>query len=87
MTSGPKYRDTMGLGSRLKRAVALDAYAWLTANAPEYLDAIEGELAEGMSPEQVGRILSRELGPDRDALAHRCRQAAEWIRHRQAEGE
>lgn len=63
----------------LKSTVDQDAYEWLKVNGSGYLEAIERELQAGQTPEEIYHYLLREIGPDRAALARRCRNAARWV--------
>lgn len=60
----------------LLEAIDQDAYQWLGVNAPYYLTAIERSIELGVSPENIGRTISVNVGPDRQQLAKRCTQAA-----------
>lgn len=70
--------------SPLLIAIDQDAYEWLAVYAPIYLAAIERELSMGRSPLDIRQIVSSNIGPDRQALALRCEQAA---RHLAAQSE
>ncbi len=63
----------------LLEAVDMDAYQWLTAQSPYYLTAIERSIQDGMTPDEIGRMVSVNVGPDRQQLALRCLQAARYI--------
>lgn len=58
----------------LQAALDRESYEWLAMNAPAILDALETEIAQGRSPEQVYLWVLGEYG--RDELAQRLRQAA-----------
>lgn len=57
---------------------ALDAesHEYLGNTAPELLSAIESEIASGMRPDAIRRLVAAHVGSDRQALAVRCLQAA-----------
>lgn len=63
----------------LEKALCQDAYQWLGQQAPMLLVAIDNELADGVSPEQVRWTVSQNVGPERQALAQRCYLAARWL--------
>lgn len=61
----------------LEEALANDAYEWLAINHPDLIDAIKFEIEKNKrSPEDIKRIVAQQVGPDRNALAMRCYQAA-----------
>ena len=68
------------MSSLLLDAIDRDGYEWLVTNAPHYIAAIEGELRQGATPEQIRYMVSRNVGPDRQGLALRCEQAARYLR-------
>lgn len=57
-------------------AIDEDAFEYMLTHAPRYLAAIEAELRTGRTPAEIRRIVSREVGPERQSLALRCEQAA-----------
>lgn len=63
----------------LEEAVAEDAYAWLERNSPLLLQAVNNALSDNKSPAQIRMAVSRMVGPDRQGLALRCYQAAQWV--------
>lgn len=65
--------------SPLLTAIDQDAYEWLSVYAPIYLDAIEKEMRSGRTPSDIRQIVSTNIGPDRQALALRCEQAARHL--------
>ena len=65
--------------SPLLAAIDYDAYEWLTSQAPHFLLAIEKELKQGRTPEEIRYMVSSRVGPDRQGLALRCEQAARYI--------
>ena len=64
----------------LQQVVDLDAYTWLSQHAPFYIDAIESCLSDGVSPSEIRRYLSVQVGPDRQGIALRAEQAAQHIK-------
>ena len=62
--------------SPLLTAIDADAFDWLVRYAPVYVEAIEKELRTGRSPSEIRYIVQTNIGPDRQALALRCEQAA-----------
>lgn len=65
--------------SPILQALDAESYNWLSVQAPELLTAIEAEVANGKTPEAIGRMVAAHVGPDRTALAIRCQQAAAYI--------
>lgn len=63
----------------LHAAIDKDAFEYLSTMAPEYLDAIEEEIAGGATPEEIGREMRKNVGPDRVGMALRCEQAARYV--------
>jgi hypothetical protein len=63
----------------LRPVIGQDDYEWLEVHKPDYLAAVEKELAGGKTPEEIYRHLLREIGDDRAALARRCRNAARFV--------
>lgn len=65
--------------SPLQRAVDQDSYAWLSSNAPFYVDAILESLRLGSTTEEIRRYLSSQVGPERQAIAIRAEQCARHL--------
>lgn len=63
----------------LRDALDAESYDWLTTHAPRLLDAIEQELVQGKTPEQLRRIVQDNIGAERVGLALRIEQAARAI--------
>jgi hypothetical protein len=63
----------------LQHVVELDAYNWLSQQAPYYIDAIEKCLRDGATPESIRRYISSQVGPDHQGIAIRAAQAAQYI--------
>jgi hypothetical protein len=68
-------------GHLLRHAVNRDAYEYLQAKKPYYIDRIEQAISLGMEANEIYKCFSDELGPDRQPLARRCAQAAAYIIH------
>lgn len=64
-------------------ALDADSYQWLATQAPDLLTAIELEMGDGRSPDQLQRLVAAHVGPEREALANRVYQAARHILRRQ----
>jgi type II secretory pathway component PulF len=64
-------------------ALDIESYQYLSIAAPDLLAAIEAEVENGKSADQIQRLVAAEIGPEREALARRCRQAASYIERRQ----
>ena len=62
--------------SPILTAIDADAFDWLVRQAPVYVSAIEAELQAGRTPTEIRYIVQTNIGPDRQALALRCEQAA-----------
>ncbi len=77
--SKAKARVLAGRDVTLEEAIAEDSFEWMARQAPRLLDAVSFELSAGRTPEDVRQIVSRQVGPERQALATRCYQAARWI--------
>lgn len=61
----------------LERALDAESYEWLATNQPDILTAIEIEIANGHTPEQIKwRVLRRT---NRFEIAMRCEQAARHV--------
>lgn len=60
----------------LMAVIDRDGYEYLEVERPDYLQAVQQELDGGYSPEEIRRKVLRIGGPDRQALAMRCCQAA-----------
>lgn len=69
----------MSSASPLLHAIDRDAYDWLSHNAPYYVDAIQAELQAGKTPEQMKRVVLKNAGAERSALALRIEQAARYL--------
>lgn len=84
----PKTREIAVRKLTLDEALAKEAYQWMAANVPELLDAIEYEMSSNhLTAEEVRRQVSQNVGPERQALATRCYQAARWMFYIGPEGE
>jgi hypothetical protein len=57
-----------------------ESYEWLEAQNPDLLTEIENAVAGGAKPDAVYRLVLQYLGADRQALAIRIRQAANFIK-------
>lgn len=57
-----------------------DAFEYLSRQAPDYIDAIEQELEQGFSPEEIKQEYLREAGYGRELLAKRIEQAARYLK-------
>ena len=74
--------DSMAVGQKvvmpaLERALDAESYEWLATNQPDILTAIETEIGNGHTPEQIKwRVLRRT---NRLEIAMRCEQAARHI--------
>ena len=76
----PTARDSRGSGlESLSAAIDADGYEWLLSNAPTYVEAIERAVEAGKTPEFIRAYVAVRVGPDRQALALRCEQAARHI--------
>lgn len=60
----------------LMAVIDRDGYEYLEVQQPEYLQAVNQELQAGNTPDEIRRKVLRLAGPDRQALAMRCCQAA-----------
>lgn len=69
--------------SPILQALDAESYDYLSTAAPELLTAVEQEVANGRSPEAIGRMVAAHVGSDRTALAIRCRQAAAYVQRMQ----
>jgi hypothetical protein len=65
--------------SPLTEVIDLDAFEYLEAAAPLYLDAIRREVQAGRTPAQIKALALHELGGDRSALVMRIYQAARHV--------
>jgi len=65
--------------SPLINAIESESYEYLLQHAPDFLDAIQSELDNGKTVDEIRYLLTVELGSDRIALVRRCVQAANWI--------
>lgn len=64
----------------LAKAIDRQSAEWLEANAPDVFDALEKELQNGQSLEDIRKILRRKFGDDlREPFVIRVLQAAEFI--------
>lgn len=59
-----------------------DSYDWLVRNHLSVAVRIESAVKAGASPEQIFRYALSELGAEREALAIRCKQAAQHLASR-----
>ena len=67
--------------SPLSRAIDHQSAEWLEANAPDIFDALDRELQNGQSLEDIRKILRRKFGNDlREPFVVRILQAADFIR-------
>lgn len=64
-------------------ALNADSYNWLSTTAPDLLNAVEAEVQNGKTPEAIARLVASHVGPEREALAIRCRQAAAHVQRMQ----
>ena len=65
----------------LSRAIDHQSAEWLEANAPDIFDALDRELQNGQSLEDIRKILRRKFGNDlREPFVVRILQAADFIR-------
>ncbi len=62
----------------LQSALDRESYEWLAENMLPILEALEVEVARGITPEQVSLFVIGEYG--REELAQRLRQAARHVR-------
>jgi hypothetical protein len=60
-------------------AIDADSYDYLSTAFPDLLAAIEVEVRAGKTPDQIMRLVLQAVGPDRQALAYRCQQAAHHV--------
>lgn len=60
-------------------ALNAESYDWLSAQNPDLVSAIEAEVAAGTKAETIYRMVSQYVGPERQALAVRVRQATHHI--------
>lgn len=64
----------------LSRAIDHQSAEWLEANAPDVFDALEKELQNGRSLDEIRKILRRKFGDDlREPFVIRVIQAAEFM--------
>lgn len=64
----------------IEEALWSESYAWLEANAPKLLDAVQHAVTvEQQSPREVFLRVLRTAGQERIALATRCQQAALYL--------
>ncbi len=63
----------------LDQAINEESWQWLDDNAPIYAKAVQKEVANGRTPEQIRYYFMKRT--QREAMAMRCEQAA---RHLQA---
>lgn len=63
----------------LMAVIDRDGYEYLEVVHPDYLTAVEAELQAGHTPDEIRRKVLRLAGPDRQALAMRCEQAARFL--------
>ena len=68
----------------LSRAIDHQSAEWLEANAPDIFDALDRELQNGLSSEDIRTILRRKFGNElREPFVVRVMQAAEYISSKQ----
>jgi hypothetical protein len=64
----------------LSMAIDRQSAEWLEANVPDVFDALEKELQNGQSLDDIRKILRRKFGDDlREPFVIRVLQAAEFI--------
>lgn len=64
-------------------ALNAESYQFLSTIAPDLLNAIEGEIGNGKTAEQIKRMIIGHVGPEREALANRAFQAAQHVERTQ----
>jgi hypothetical protein len=62
---------------KLGQALDKVSYEWLAEESPELVEAIEEEVARGITPAQIKWFVLRHT--QRPALASRCEQAARYL--------
>ena len=66
--------------SPLSKAIDHQSAEWLEANAPDVFDALEKELHNGQSMDDIKKILRRKFGDDlREPFVVRILQAGEFM--------
>ena len=66
--------------SPLSKAIDHQSAEWLEANAPDVFDALERELQNGRSLDDIRKILRRKFGDDlREPFVVRILQAGEFM--------
>lgn len=65
--------------TRLGEALDRESWLWLQDNDMEIATAVEVEVAQGATAEQIRRFVVSHVGADRSALATRCQSAARYL--------
>lgn len=69
----------------LAQAAELDAFSWLEAHHPAYLNALEQSVALGAQPEHIRRFMIQYAGEHRAEMAKRLELAAVHVQRLQEE--
>jgi hypothetical protein len=67
----------------LARAAELDAYNWLEAHHPDYLNAVEQAVSLGAQPDRIRRFMIAYAGDHRAEMAKRLELAASHVKYLQ----
>lgn len=63
----------------IDKAINAESWEWLQNAAPELADAVLTEAKRKTPPKSIYRHILRRVGPHREPLALRCRQAADHL--------
>jgi hypothetical protein len=63
----------------IDKAASEEAWQWLEEQAPIWADAIAEEVHAGATPQDIYKGVLRRVGAHREALAVRCKLAAQHL--------
>lgn len=66
----------------LDRAINAESWDWLESNQPLLAETVQTVVVKGADPERIYRHMLKRLGMEREALARRCKQAAQHLASR-----
>lgn len=63
----------------IDKAAAAESWEYLYEQAPVWADAVAEEVHAGASPDEIYKGVLRRVGAHREALAVRCKLAAQYL--------